>query len=113
MNKNLFKKEYLCFVEGFLDEKSGKIDLPNCQLTKKSDNTYAFSKTVEDMTLKATMGVDLEMDITANSITVSGSFSTGGIATDLSIDLNINATVPVLGDQIIVGAYEGTRDAAE
>ena len=28
MTENLFKKEYLCFVEGFLDKKSGKIDLP-------------------------------------------------------------------------------------
>ena len=28
MTENLFKKEYLCFVEGFLDKKSEKIDLP-------------------------------------------------------------------------------------
>ena len=28
MNENIFKKEYLCFVDGILDEKSGKIDLP-------------------------------------------------------------------------------------
>ena len=28
MKENLFKKEYLCLIEGILDKKSGKIDLP-------------------------------------------------------------------------------------
>ena len=28
MNENLFKKEYLCIVEGILDKKTGTIDLP-------------------------------------------------------------------------------------
>ena len=28
MNENLFKKEYLCIVEGVLDKKTGSIDLP-------------------------------------------------------------------------------------
>lgn len=28
MNENLFKKEYLCIVEGILDKKTGMIDLP-------------------------------------------------------------------------------------
>lgn len=28
MSTNVFKKEYLCIVEGFLDKKSGIIDLP-------------------------------------------------------------------------------------
>ena len=28
MSTNVFKKEYLCIIEGFLDKKSGVIDLP-------------------------------------------------------------------------------------
>ena len=28
MEENVFKKEYLCLIEGILDKKSGKIDLP-------------------------------------------------------------------------------------
>lgn len=84
------------------------IALDKCLVTKKSDNTYAFSATVEGMELEATMVV-VPVPITAD-VTISGEFVTGGTATNLSIDLDINATNL---NQLIKGTYEGTRDAAE
>ena len=83
------------------------IKLSNCTLTAGSDNKYAFSQTVDEMTLNATM-MGGSLPITAD-VTASGDFTTGA-PTNLSIILNI-ATELLGQPQTITGTFEGTRDA--
>ena len=54
MNKNLFKKEYLCIVEGILDKKTGTIDLPIARkpgsiIERCIDSTGQLSRTIYEV----------------------------------------------------------------